>query len=96
MVVNGQTLNRVTLAKIYLGKKEPNLRLNWKGCRHSSVEQSVPTILPPGFESQANHLSLYIIYSQFCAIFVIVLWKEQNKQKEAGFGPFLKKEWNQS
>ena len=31
----------------------------------------------PGFESQANHLSFYFIYSQICAIFVIVLRKEQ-------------------
>ena len=31
----------------------------------------------------------FIIYSQICAIFV--MWKEQNKQKEAGFGPFFKK-----
>ena len=27
----------------------------------------------PGFESQANHLSYYFIYSQICAILVIVL-----------------------
>ena len=26
------------------------------GCRHSSVDLSVPSILPPGFESQAHHL----------------------------------------
>ena len=31
----------------------------------------------PGFESQANHLSFYFIYSQICAIIVIVLWKER-------------------
>ena len=43
------------------------------GCRHSSVDPSAPTILPPGFESQANHLSFYFIYSQICAITVIVL-----------------------
>ena len=28
-------------------------------CRHSSVDSSALTILPPGFESQAHHLSFY-------------------------------------
>ena len=29
------------------------------GCRHSTVDSSAPSILPPGFESQAYHLSFY-------------------------------------
>ena len=29
------------------------------GCRRSSVDSSVPSILTPGFESQAHHLRFY-------------------------------------
>ena len=32
----------------------------------------------------------FITYSQICSIFVFALWKNENKQKEAGFGPFKK------
>ena len=31
---------------------------NW-GCRHCSVDQSVPSILPPGFKSQAQNLRFH-------------------------------------
>ena len=30
-----------------------------KGCRHNSVDSSVPSILPPGFKTQAHHQSFY-------------------------------------
>ena len=51
----------------------------------SSVKSSAPTIMRPQFESQAHHLRFF----QF------VLWKfkwkkDENKQKEAGIGPFKK------
>ena len=59
------------------------------GCRHSSVDSSAPSILPPRFESQAHHLRLY------CAncIFVIWVgkWKEQKLKKRPGLAHFLKK-----
>ena len=36
----------------------------------------------------------FIIYSQICAIIVFALWeKNENKQKEAVFGPFFKKQF---
>ena len=56
------------------------------GAAHSSVDLSAPTILLPGYKSQAHHI---IIYSQICARFD--MWKERKKQKEAGLGPFKKK-----
>ena len=64
----------------------------WMGCRHSSVESSAPTILPPWVQvpSTPSMLLLFI---------VIVLYlsceKNENKQKEAGFGPFLEKMFQQ-
>ena len=49
--------------------------------RHSSVVSSAPTILRPGFETQAHHLC-------FFHIVLLKLYRE-NKQKEAGIGPFF-------
>ena len=56
------------------------------GGRHNSVVSSVPTILRPGFESQAHQLS-------FLQFVLVKLYREnnENKQKEAGIGLFLKK-----
>ena len=55
-----------------------------RGCRHSSVDSSTPTI--PG--SSPKHA----IYAFSFIVFVLYLSceKNENKQKEAGFGPFLK------
>ena len=50
--------------------------------RHSSVDSSAPTILPPRVwvpSTQSRLLSLYLSCE-----------KDENKPKEAGFGPFLK------
>ena len=33
--------------------------LAWVGCRHSSVDSSAPSIMLPGFDSQALHLCFY-------------------------------------
>ena len=56
------------------------------GCRHSSMDLSVPTILLPRVRVQS-------IPSMLLSIVVFVLYlsseKNENKQKEAGFGPFL-------
>ena len=55
----------------------------------AAIAQWIRLRLPscrPGFESQAHHLSFY----QF--IFELYhVEKDENKQKEAGIGPFLKK-----
>ena len=56
------------------------------GCRHSSVDLSAPSILPPRVRvpsTQSNLLSIYI--------WIVSCGKDENKQKEAGIGPFLKK-----
>ena len=57
------------------------------GCRHSSVDSSAPTILPPWVHIPSTPSTLFIVK------FVLYLcWeKDENKQKEAGFGPFFKK-----
>ena len=46
----------------------------------------------PGFTSQADQLCFFI-YNQTCSLFVFSIWKGTKKQKEAGFGPHLKKLW---
>ena len=45
--------------------------LSTLGCRHSSVDSSVPSILPPlppGFKSQANHLRFYQFIFELCNV----------------------------
>ena len=53
----------------------------------SSVKSGVPPFpsCRPGFKSQAH----YIRFNQFRLI--CVMWKSENKQKEAGIDPFLSK-----
>ena len=60
----------------------------FRGCRHSSVDLSVPTILPPWVRVQSTPSTLLSF-----VVFVLFLpcEKDENKPKEAGFGP-LKKE----
>ena len=54
--------------------------------RHSSVVSSSPTILRPGFESQAHHLRFF----QFVLLKLLLeLEKNKNKQKEDGIGPYF-------
>ena len=45
----------------------------------------------PGFESKANHLSFYFIYSQICAILSLYCEKNENKKKRLGLAHFLQK-----
>ena len=54
----------------------------WRGCRRSTVDSSAPSILPPGFESQAYHLSFY-------KFTIVSCWKDKKKWKEAVIGPFF-------
>ena len=58
------------------------------GFRHSSVDSSAPSIQLP--QDQVPSKQSSIIYSKICAIFVLELWKNENKQKEVRFGPFKK------
>ena len=63
-----------------------------RGCRHNSVVLSSPTILGPGFESQAHHLC----FIQFMLLKLLLgLKKNENKQKEAGIGPYFKRMFEQ-
>ena len=65
-------------------------RRSWRitnlGSRHSSVDSSAPT--RPGFESQAHHLRF--LYSNFLLYLSLCWERDENKQKEARFGPFKK------
>ena len=60
-------------------------KLVFLGGRHNFVVSSAPTILRPGFESQAHHL-------RFFQFVLLKLYQEnnENKQKEVGIGPFKK------
>ena len=58
------------------------------GCFQSSVDLSGPTILPPPGLSPKHTIYTFVIYSQFCAIFVVC--KEWKQTKKAEFGPFKK------
>ena len=50
------------------------------GCRHSSVDSSAPSILMPGFKSQAHHLC----YNQLQSNLSLHCEKNKNKQKRPG------------
>ena len=72
---------------LYLGQRWIYKESQLVGCRHSSVDLSAPTILPPWvrFPSTLSMLLSFIVK------FVLYLLCEnnENKQKEAGFGPFF-------
>ena len=54
------------------------------------MESSVPNILPPRFESLVMPSKLYAFIVKFL-LYLYLVWEEnENKQKETGFGPFLK------
>ena len=61
----------------------------WKGCWHSSVDSSAPTILLPRVQVPSTpSTNCYIVFMLYLSC-----EKNENKQKEAGFGPFLKYVW---
>ena len=72
---NPKVKNRMWLSVTFYSK----IFSCWGG-RHCSVVLSAPTILRPRFESQAHHLRFFKLYSE----------NNENKQKEAGIGPFFK------
>ena len=67
------------------------------GCRHSSVDSSVPSILPPRFESQAHHLCFFTIYIVQIVYLSFELGSEKNEnnQKVAGIGQLKKYCWSE-
>ena len=56
------------------------------GCRQGSVNSSLPSILPPGFESQTHHQR----FNQF----VFELCRAEETKKRPGLAHFLKKSRN--
>ena len=87
LILNDHFQNVLTLCQ--RGKISPNLvtlllRL-FLTLRNSSVVSSAPSIMQLRVRIQAHHLCFF----QFV---VLKLWweKDENKQKEAGIGPFLK------
>ena len=55
------------------------------GCCHSSMDLYVPSILPPQVQVPSTPSMLPSIY------WIVYCGKDENKQKEAGIGHFLKK-----
>ena len=62
-----------------------SLTLKWHSSRHSSVDQCAPTILRPRVQIPTTPAMLLSIY-------ISIVWfeKYENRQKEAGIGPYLK------
>ena len=61
------------------------------GCRHCSVDSSVPSILPPRVRLPSMPSTLFSIIVKF--VLYLSMWCEKRtkiNKKEAGFGPFLK------
>ena len=56
------------------------------GCRHSSVDSPAPTIMPPRVRvpSTPSMLLSFIVF-----VVYLSCEKNENKQKEAGYGPFF-------
>ena len=63
------------------------------GCRHSSLDLSAPSILPPRVWVPTTPSTLFSIYIVQIVYLSIELECEKNKdkQKEAGIGPFFEK-----
>ena len=60
------------------------------GCRHSSVDPSAPTILPPQVQipSKPSKL-LFHLQSNLCYNCHCIVKRTKINEKEAGFGPFF-------
>ena len=65
------------------------------GCRHGSVDLSVPSILPPRVRVQSTPstlFSIYIVQIVFCHWIWIGMWKERKLTKRGRDWPIFK--WN--
>ena len=58
----------------------------YRRCRHSSVDSSLPSILPPRVQVPSTPSAFLSIY-----IWIVSCGKDENKQKEAGIGQFFEK-----
>ena len=63
-----------------------------RGCHHSSVDSSVPSILPPQVWAPSTPTTLFSMYKAqiVCLSLELECEKNENEQKEAGIGPFFK------
>ena len=62
-----------------------------RGCRHSSVDLSAPSILPPQVQVPSTPsmvFSIYIVQIVYLS-FELECEKNENKQKVAGISPFF-------
>ena len=95
-LITAQLLSLILLQpKKYLLTKWPNRNhiFNKKLTFFGGAAQWNSLRLPsccPGFESQANHLSFISFIVKFVLYLSLFCEKNENKQKEAGFGPFFK------
>ena len=64
----------------------------YQGCRHSSVDSSAPSILPPWVQLPSMPSMLFSIIVKF-VLYLSMRCERRTKinKKEAGFGPFFKK-----
>ena len=85
--LRSKKLDRFCLTRKLLAiKKSFQLSSELFGGRRSSMVLSVPTILRPGFESQAHQLHFF----QFVLLKLLLdLEKDKSKQKEAMIGPYF-------
>ena len=81
-------INRRAQIRIFLPKLPLSLTNNsWVGCRDSSVDLSLPRVWVPSTPSML--FSIYIVQIVYLS-FELDCEKNENKQKEAGIGPFFK------
>ena len=63
------------------------VKISFQGCRHSSVDSSVPTMPPPRVWVPSTP-------SMFFSFIVFVLYLSCEKNENNGFGPFFKNEFS--
>ena len=65
-------------------------KFNYLGCRHSSVDSSAPSILPPRVRLPSMPSTLFSIIVKF-VLYLSMQCEKRTKinRKEAGFGPFF-------
>ena len=66
------------------------MKKSFWGCRHSSVDSSASSILPPQVRVPSSPPMLLPIKVKFVICLSLHCEQNKNKQKEVGFGPFKK------
>ena len=71
----------------YIGSSGLDISTEENGCRHSSVDSSAPSILPPQVQVPSTPSMLFSIYivQIVYLLFELECEKNENKQKEAQF-----------